>query len=325
MLATATASLVLLAIIVSGGLGAWAVMVPLFVIVSSFAFALPNATALALADHPEVAGAASALLGVIQFMSGAVVAPLVGVAGTDTAVPMALVMSVLGVAGVAVTADPRPRARRGERRMTLVTLAASYGAGGSRIAPDVAERLGVPLLDRARPVLADRARRAARRAGRRGDVRPAAAVDRRRPRALLGHPGGYHPRRLLPDDDERRATEQAVRERAADAGEGVILGRAATVLLRDDPRVAARPPGRAGRARACAAPRSWRGSTRRRHAGGWSSPTAPATRTSTRSTASTPALPGLYALIVDATAMSLVDCAELVAHAARAWQERQSA
>jgi hypothetical protein len=38
--------------------------------------------------------------------------------------------------------------------MTLITLAASYGAGGSRIAPDVAERLGVPLMDRARPVLA---------------------------------------------------------------------------------------------------------------------------------------------------------------------------
>jgi MFS transporter, DHA1 family, multidrug resistance protein len=103
MLATASASLVLLAIVLSDSLGAWAVMVPLFVIVSSFAFALPNATALALADHPEVAGVASALLGVIQFMSGAAVAPLVGVAGTDTALPMAIVMSALGLAGVAVT------------------------------------------------------------------------------------------------------------------------------------------------------------------------------------------------------------------------------
>jgi MFS transporter, DHA1 family, multidrug resistance protein len=103
MLATATASLVLLAIIVSDSLGAWAVMVPLFVIVSSFAFALPNATALALADHPEVAGVASALLGVIQFISGAAVAPLVGIAGTDTALPMGIVMSALGIAGVAAT------------------------------------------------------------------------------------------------------------------------------------------------------------------------------------------------------------------------------
>ena len=37
-----------------------------------------------------------------------------------------------------------------------------------------------------------------------------------------------------------------------------------------------------------------------------------------------PGAPGLYSLIVDATAMSLDDCAELVAHAARAWQERRS-
>jgi DHA1 family bicyclomycin/chloramphenicol resistance-like MFS transporter len=109
MLSTATAALVLLAVIASGGLGAWAVMVPLFVIVSSFAFALPNATALALADHPEVAGAASALLGVIQFVSGALVAPLVGIAGTDTALPMAIVMSLLGIAGVVATRVLLPR------------------------------------------------------------------------------------------------------------------------------------------------------------------------------------------------------------------------
>ncbi len=103
MLSTATAALVLLAVILSDSLGAWAVMVPLFVIVSSFAFALPNATALALADHPDVAGAASALLGVIQFTSGAAVAPLVGIAGTGTAVPMGIVMSLLGIAGVVST------------------------------------------------------------------------------------------------------------------------------------------------------------------------------------------------------------------------------
>ncbi|MEA2179296.1 MAG: transporter, family, multidrug resistance protein [Solirubrobacteraceae bacterium] len=101
LLTSALASLALLAVISIDGLGAWSVMVPLFVLVSSFAFVLPNATALALADHPEVAGVASALLGVIQFASGAAVAPLVGIAGTDTAVPMGVVMSVLGIAGIA--------------------------------------------------------------------------------------------------------------------------------------------------------------------------------------------------------------------------------
>lgn len=50
-----------------------------------------------------MAGSASALLGVNQFFVGAVAAPLVGIAGVDTAVPMALVMAVLCVgAGLAL-------------------------------------------------------------------------------------------------------------------------------------------------------------------------------------------------------------------------------
>jgi DHA1 family bicyclomycin/chloramphenicol resistance-like MFS transporter len=42
-----------------------------------------------------VAGSASALLGVTQFMIGALAAPLVGVAGPDSAVPMGIVMVTL--------------------------------------------------------------------------------------------------------------------------------------------------------------------------------------------------------------------------------------
>jgi MFS transporter, DHA1 family, multidrug resistance protein len=48
--------------------------------------------------HPRVAGSASALLGLLQSVGGAIVAPLVGIAGTDTAVPLAIVVAVL-VAG----------------------------------------------------------------------------------------------------------------------------------------------------------------------------------------------------------------------------------
>jgi DHA1 family bicyclomycin/chloramphenicol resistance-like MFS transporter len=73
---------------------------------------MPNATALALADHPDVAGSASGLLGVMQFIVGATTAPLVGVAGTSTALPMALLIAVLGVGGV---------------------LAATVLAGGARV------------------------------------------------------------------------------------------------------------------------------------------------------------------------------------------------
>ena len=35
--------------------------------------------------------------------------------------------------------------------MTLVTLSAPYGAGGSRVGPAVAERLDLPFVDRAIP------------------------------------------------------------------------------------------------------------------------------------------------------------------------------
>ena len=86
------------------------VLAPLFVTVASIGFVMPNATALALADHADVAGSASALLGVNQFLVGALAAPLVGIAGVDTAVPMALVMSLLCLgAMLALFTLARPR------------------------------------------------------------------------------------------------------------------------------------------------------------------------------------------------------------------------
>ena len=90
-------SLVLLTVVLIGDLSVWALLVPMFAIVSSLPFVLPNTTALALADHAGVAGTASALLGVVQFMIGAVAAPLVGVAGPDSAVPMGVVMVTLAI------------------------------------------------------------------------------------------------------------------------------------------------------------------------------------------------------------------------------------
>jgi len=94
---------------VAAGAGLLLVLVPLFVTVACIGFVMPNATALALADHAEVAGSASALLGVNQFLVGAVVAPLVGIAGVGTAVPMALVMSLLCLgAALALVTLTRP-------------------------------------------------------------------------------------------------------------------------------------------------------------------------------------------------------------------------
>jgi DHA1 family bicyclomycin/chloramphenicol resistance-like MFS transporter len=100
------------------GLGLGGLLPSLFVMVSSIGLVLPNAAALALADHPRTAGSASALLGLAQFAIGAAAVPLAGVAGSHTALPMAIVVAVLPAAGLAClfglagSTGPRARSRR---------------------------------------------------------------------------------------------------------------------------------------------------------------------------------------------------------------------
>jgi DHA1 family bicyclomycin/chloramphenicol resistance-like MFS transporter len=62
-----------------------------FLVVSMTGIVVPNATTLAMLDHPERAGSASGLLGVAMFAAGAIAAPIAGVAG-DSALPMAITM-----------------------------------------------------------------------------------------------------------------------------------------------------------------------------------------------------------------------------------------
>lgn len=97
-MALAIATVTLLGAVLSG-VGLWGLLIPIFVMVASLGLIAPNATALALADRdPQTAGSASAFLGLLQFSIGAVVAPLVGLWGTTSAVPMALVIAAFGVA-----------------------------------------------------------------------------------------------------------------------------------------------------------------------------------------------------------------------------------
>jgi MFS transporter, DHA1 family, multidrug resistance protein len=98
---TFLAGLAILGVVLSGIPHLAALVVPLFVLISSLGFVMPNATALALSRHPEAAGSASALLGVLQFIVGAVAAPLVGLGGPNTAFPMALVIALLSAGAVA--------------------------------------------------------------------------------------------------------------------------------------------------------------------------------------------------------------------------------
>jgi cytidylate kinase len=123
--------------------------------------------------------------------------------------------------------------------MTVVTLSAAYGAGGSEVAPDVAQRLGVELVDRAIPTgVAERLAVPLREAVERDE-----AIGGWFTRALLSFgqvgpvlAGSGPPAAALGADAFCQATEQVLRERAA--GEGaVILGRAGAVVLRDHPGV----------------------------------------------------------------------------------------
>ncbi len=104
------ASAAFLATVLIGGLGLAVFMVCAMLLVAPVGVISSNALALAMTDYPELAGTASALIGVIGFASGAIAAPIVGIAGRHTAVPMALTIFVLEASAFfALTLLARPR------------------------------------------------------------------------------------------------------------------------------------------------------------------------------------------------------------------------
>jgi DHA1 family bicyclomycin/chloramphenicol resistance-like MFS transporter len=92
--------LLLAAVLADWGLPA--LLPGLFAVVASIGIALPNTRALATVEYRDLAGTSSALLGVGQFAVGGLVAPLIGIGGTGTAVPMVVVIAVLTVLALVV-------------------------------------------------------------------------------------------------------------------------------------------------------------------------------------------------------------------------------
>ncbi|GGK66142.1 Bcr/CflA family drug resistance efflux transporter [Planomonospora parontospora subsp. parontospora] len=91
-----------LVVVAVAGLPLGALVAGLFTMMCGAGLVLPGTGALALADQPQqVAGSASALLGVLQFALGGLAAPLVGIGGGGSALPMALVLAVFAVAALA--------------------------------------------------------------------------------------------------------------------------------------------------------------------------------------------------------------------------------
>ncbi|WP_107500580.1 multidrug effflux MFS transporter, partial [Streptomyces sp. sk226] len=96
----AAVALLLMTLGVFGEVGLVPVAAGLFVLMSAMGLAMPNTNAQALMRTKHAAGSASALLGTSSFLIGAVASPLVGIAGEDTAVPMAVVQVVCALAAV---------------------------------------------------------------------------------------------------------------------------------------------------------------------------------------------------------------------------------
>ena len=121
-------------------------------------------------------------------------------------------------------------------QVRLVTVSASYGAGGSVVGPALAERLGVPFLQRATTSTG-------------GLGEPVPCVERMVPEeesitpvhrllasfinAMPTGPTQSPPPARHLDEDLRRQCEDGIRRMAA-TGAGVILGRGAAVVLGKD-------------------------------------------------------------------------------------------
>ena len=70
----------------------FAVVISIFVFISSIGIISTSSFSLAIQDQGHIAGSASALLGLLPFIFGAISAPLVGIAGETTAIPMGAIM-----------------------------------------------------------------------------------------------------------------------------------------------------------------------------------------------------------------------------------------
>jgi hypothetical protein len=119
----------------------------------------------------------------------------------------------------------------------LVTISAAYGAGGSLIGPRVAERLGVRFLDRAIPVsVADQLEVPREGLSQRPVPRDVFRrwVPQFAPAAhLFAGTATRDDPTTMTEDEYRQAIEGVLRE-YSEAG-AVILGRAAAVVLHDEP------------------------------------------------------------------------------------------
>jgi hypothetical protein len=197
----------------------------------------------------------------------------------------------------------------------LVTVSASYGAGGSVVAPALAQRLGVPFLPRATTTtggLVAGEPCAEQLATDEADLMPAHRLLASLTHAMPAGPTQSPPSVHYQDRSLRRQCEEGIR-RLSDAGAGVILGWGAAVVLGKDRGFHVRLDGPPG-------PRAMQGATiesispdqARRHLA-----TADRARTAfvRRLYRADPTDPHYYHLVIDSTAIPLDAVTEIILRA----------
>jgi DHA1 family bicyclomycin/chloramphenicol resistance-like MFS transporter len=109
--ATVAAGLTLLVGAIWFGTPLWVAAVSFFVLMSAQGLVGPNSGALASNEVPDHPGTGSALLGGLQWAMAGVIAPLAGLGGDRTAVPMALIIIALAAIAILALQGTRPRLR----------------------------------------------------------------------------------------------------------------------------------------------------------------------------------------------------------------------
>lgn len=84
----------MLSFVLSGNITVYTLMGPVVLVLTSLAFIIPGTTAGAMSPFAQMAGAASSMLGFIQFLAAAVATALIGVLNDGTPLPMAVALFV---------------------------------------------------------------------------------------------------------------------------------------------------------------------------------------------------------------------------------------
>ena len=86
----------------AGFIGLYGIIALMLLFLSCQGFTFPNAAALAMAPFTKGAGSASALMGALQMVFGAIATALVGIIFNGTAIPMAAIMAFCAVSGLLI-------------------------------------------------------------------------------------------------------------------------------------------------------------------------------------------------------------------------------